>query len=154
MCGAPVTSGLSDSHGLAAASGICSTSRPRIVNPQNALSRGVCGWSYPRFALNHCRSASTKLTSDTGVPVIAAASRTRSSNAASGGVSSTSYARRSASRSASLSGSGAFGMAVDPVSSAASPADPAGRIAVRLCIGLCAAALQPNPPTDRSDATP
>ena len=57
---------------------------------QKETSRGVSDTSSPTRALNHWRSASTRLTADMGALQTVAAARVRLSNAASGAESSTS----------------------------------------------------------------
>ena len=68
MFGSPVTSGFERKRSSASASGITRISGFRIAWAQKETSRGVSETSRPRRDLNHCRSASTKVTSAIGVP--------------------------------------------------------------------------------------
>ncbi|MFY9779806.1 MAG: hypothetical protein WAJ85_04760 [Candidatus Baltobacteraceae bacterium] len=103
MKGAPVTSGLAEKHSSLCASGTTKT-RPgcAIAYLQNDTSRGISSISSPTLALNHCRSASTKLTSAMGVPHVFDASRAIVSNSSSGTVSRMSKARSISKRFISL----------------------------------------------------
>ena len=96
---------------------------------QNDVGRGVSDTPSPTSALNHCRSASTRLTAAIGASQRRAARLARSSNDASGVVSSTPYrlsaARRSASSHREQSTSGWF-------NEASSWARPPGRMAFRV----------------------
>ena len=59
----------------------------------------------PMLAFNHCRSASTRLINETGVPQTMEATRSNASSSASRPLPSTSSARKAANRLAPLSGS-------------------------------------------------
>ena len=80
------------------ASGTTKSSRCWMAWAQKAMLREVSRAETPTRALNHCRSASTRLMSAIGVPQISEASSARSSNAFSGSVSRIRYRRRASSR--------------------------------------------------------
>src|SRR4051794_2479335 len=101
MCGSPRTSGLSRNRASFVASGTTSSAPLATACAQNDTSRDVSRVSVPSRDLNHCRSWSTKVIVEIGVPQIRDASSVRSSNACSGAESRISYSRSASSRAAS-----------------------------------------------------
>ena len=110
MNGSPVTSGLSTKRSSAWVSLISSGWPENTAWAHIDAARGVSAAASPTRALNHWRSASTRLTSAIGVPHSCRASSAISVNAGSGSVSRIPQLRSAARRWLSLSGIAAAGI--------------------------------------------